>query len=376
MEDAQSHGGLNYGWKCWEGNNQFSSVGGCQPFSSYTPPVYQYNHIMGGFCSITGGYVYRGARFSELYGKYFYADFCLSQIQYLEANDSGGFTNSNLGLLGATNISTFGEDRHGELYCAGLNSGIIYRFMSADCKPVATINSGRDTIDDCGSGYVNLHVPAGDGFDYVWIFNNDTVSFLSGYTATQTGKYILHVANQTCTNSDSVYVNFSSPLNVTFTGLDTLYCIYNPSVTLVPDITGGVFSGRGIFGNVFNPADAGTGTAVITYTYADPSGCSFSNLQSVRVDACLNVEEKFLSETITVYPNPSPGNFQIQVFATVEKKINLEVMDVFGRTIYKEGIQISSGDNLFPINVGAAKGIYIIRFSDDQSMMSMKLIIQ
>ena len=376
MEDAQSHGGLNYGWKCWEGNNQFSSVGGCQPFSSYAPPVYQYNHIMGGFCSITGGYVYRGARFSELYGKYFYADFCLSQIQYLEANDSGGFANSNLGLLGATNISTFGEDRHGELYCAGLNSGIIYRFMSADCKPVATINSGRDTIDDCGSGYVNLRVPAGDGYDYVWIFNNDTVSFLSGYTATQTGKYILHVANQTCTNSDSVYVNFSSPLNVTFTGLDTLYCIYNPSVTLVPDIPGGVFSGRGIFGNVFNPADAGTGTAVITYTYADPSGCSFSNSQSVRVDACLNVEEKFLSETITVYPNPSPGNFQIQVFATVEKKINLEVMDVFGRTIYKESIQISSGDNLFPINVGAAKGIYIIRFSDDQSMMSMKLIIQ
>ena len=83
-----------------------------------------------------------------------------------------------------------------------------------------------------------------------------------------------------------------------------------------------------------------------------------------------------MAKTITVYPNPSPGNFQVQVFATVEKKLNLEVMDVFGRTIYKEGIQISSGDNLFPINVGAAKGIYIIRFSDDQSMMSMKLIIQ
>ncbi len=376
IEVAQSHGGLNYGWKCWEGNNQFSSGGGCQPFSIYSPPVYQYNHVMGGFCSVTGGYVYRGARYNELYGKYFYADFCLSQIQYLEANDSGGYTNSNLGLLGATNISTFGVDKNGELYCAGLNSGIIYRFISSDCKPVATINTGRDTIDDCGLGFVNLHVPAGEGYDYVWIFNNDTVSNSDTYIAIQSGKYILHVANQTCANSDSVYLNFSTPLNVTFTGLDTLYCVYNPQVTLIPDIPGGVFSGHGINGNVFNPAEAGQGVSVITYTYANQSGCTFSHSQSVRVDACLNVPENFLAKTISVYPNPSKGNFQVRVFATTEKKINVEVMDVFGRTFYKKSILISSGDNLFPIYLVAANGVYIIRFSDEQSFVSMKLIIQ
>ena len=144
----------------------------------------------------------------------------------------------------------------------------------------------------------------------------------------------------------------------------------------MPDIPGGIFSGHGINGNVFNPADAGTGVSVITYTYANQSGCTFSHSQSVRVDACLNVPENFLTKTISVYPNPSKGNFQVRVFATTEKKINVEVMDVFGRTFYKKSILISSGDNLLPINLGAANGVYIIRFSDEQSFVSMKLIIQ
>ncbi len=376
MQPAGSPGGLNYGWRCYEANHAFDTSSGCLPYSMYVPPVHQYNHITNSFCSIIGGYIYRGARYQDLYAKYFYSDFCVSQIQYLQTNDSGGYTNTNLGLLGAASISTFGVDRHGELYCAGINSGIIYRFTSVNCSPVATINYGKDTIDDCGTGTVNLFVPSGEGYDYLWIFNGDTVSILSTFTATQTGKYILRVVNQSCSNSDSVYVNLSAPLNVTFAGLDTLYCIYHSSVNLLPDYPGGTFTGRGISGETFSPSVADTGVSVITYTYTSSSGCTFSHSQSVRVDACLNVPENRWTKTIAVYPNPSQGDFYVRSFTSFEKRINMGITDITGRSLWKEDIALSAGDNSFPVHTALAKGIYIIRFTDVQSSASLKMIIQ
>lgn len=375
-QPAGSRGGLNYGWKCWEGNNQFSNALGCQPFSSYVSPVYQYNQLTGGYCSVTGGYVYRGARYQALYGKYFFADFCLSEIQFLESNNSGGYTHTNLGLLGASNISTFGVDRHGEMYCAGLNSGIIYRLMTSDCIPVATINLGNDTIDDCGLGSVNLSVPAGEGHEYIWTLNEDTVSTLPTFSAIQSGNYVLKVANQSCTNSDSVFVNFTVPLDVTFSGLDTLYCIYHAAVNLVPDYPGGIFTGNGIVGETFNPTIADTGVSIVTYTFTNSTGCTFSHSQSVRVDACLNVLENVWTNLVTVYPNPSPGNFFIQAVIPSEKKIQMEIIDVFGRPLLKKEIILSTGNNSIPVNSAFANGIYFIRFSDEKSSTILKIIVQ
>ena len=52
--------GANYGWRVYEGNqctNNDASL--CTP-ANYTAPVFQYGHAAGR-CSITGGYVYRGA---------------------------------------------------------------------------------------------------------------------------------------------------------------------------------------------------------------------------------------------------------------------------------------------------------------------------
>ncbi len=57
-----STGGINYGWRCYEGDSAYNTTG-CQPAASYIPPIFGYGHnnTTGGF-SITGGYVYRGYR--------------------------------------------------------------------------------------------------------------------------------------------------------------------------------------------------------------------------------------------------------------------------------------------------------------------------
>src|SRR5690606_21188454 len=61
--------GINYGWRCYEGNSPYQTSG-CAAQETMTFPVATYNHP-GGRCSVTGGFVYRGENYPNLSGKYF-----------------------------------------------------------------------------------------------------------------------------------------------------------------------------------------------------------------------------------------------------------------------------------------------------------------
>lgn len=115
--------GLNYGWRCYEGNAIYNSSG-CGPLANYTFPVAQYTHAESGGCSLTGGYVYRGTQYPNLYGKYLFSDYCNNRIGYLNTNSIVWTPNSFGG-----NIVSFGEDINGELYVAGISSGTISKLV-------------------------------------------------------------------------------------------------------------------------------------------------------------------------------------------------------------------------------------------------------
>ncbi|QWT87498.1 PQQ-dependent sugar dehydrogenase [Chryseobacterium sp. PCH239] len=116
--------GLNYGWRCYEGNNAYNTAG-CAAQSTMTFPVAVYNHS-GGKCSITGGYVYRGSQYPSLQGKYFFADYCSSQIGMLDTNNTITWTTPYSG----NNFSTFGEDYQKGLYVADLSNGKIFKIST------------------------------------------------------------------------------------------------------------------------------------------------------------------------------------------------------------------------------------------------------
>ncbi|MBK9613731.1 MAG: PQQ-dependent sugar dehydrogenase [Dehalococcoidia bacterium] len=64
-EPAGSTGGNNYGWRCYESNAEYN-FDSCDAGVDYTFPLFEYPHNDStGGCSVTGGYVYRGAMFPE-----------------------------------------------------------------------------------------------------------------------------------------------------------------------------------------------------------------------------------------------------------------------------------------------------------------------
>jgi len=116
---AGTPGGMNFGWDYLEGTHPYE---GTPPQGAQlTPPVAEYNHSQG--CSVTGGYVYRGAM-PEWNGIYLYGDYC-SGIVWGLINSNGGWQNQVL-FNDAGRITSFGQDNSGEVYIA-TNGGQILR---------------------------------------------------------------------------------------------------------------------------------------------------------------------------------------------------------------------------------------------------------
>lgn len=127
FQPANSPGGENYGWPIVEGLHCFQrddcSTAGLQL------PVLEYDHGQG--CSVTGGYVYRGAAQPSLTGAYFYGDYCSGRIWALSRDAPGQWVNREM-LDTELNISSFGEDETGEVYVLDLNGGAVYRLIDQE----------------------------------------------------------------------------------------------------------------------------------------------------------------------------------------------------------------------------------------------------
>jgi glucose/arabinose dehydrogenase len=114
--------GNNYGWRRMEGTHCFNPETRCRQNLDLVDPVTEYVHEQGR-CSVTGGYVYRGTAIPTFLGTYIFGDFCSGEIW--------GYRDGHTRLLRETGlqISSFGEDREGELYVVDYG-GEIFRIIA------------------------------------------------------------------------------------------------------------------------------------------------------------------------------------------------------------------------------------------------------
>jgi glucose/arabinose dehydrogenase len=116
--------GGNYGWRLFEGNEAFDNPKR-RPAPEFVAPVATYGREDG--CSVTGGYVYRGAKVPALRGHYLYADFCSGKVWALPAQDGPGRAPRQVATVSGP--SSFGEDQAGELYVTSFDGG-LYRLVA------------------------------------------------------------------------------------------------------------------------------------------------------------------------------------------------------------------------------------------------------
>ncbi|MGI9589781.1 MAG: PQQ-dependent sugar dehydrogenase, partial [Myxococcota bacterium] len=131
---AGTASGLNLGWRCYEGESEFNTAG-CG--SGYFMPIHTPAHSTGN-CSITGGFVYRGAAEPGLTGRYFFTDFCNTAIRTVTRNGSEFLVDEVLPAGAIAQPVAFGEDSAGELYIASL-AGDVFRIRDNSPREVPAL---------------------------------------------------------------------------------------------------------------------------------------------------------------------------------------------------------------------------------------------
>lgn len=125
FQPADSPGGENYGWRCYEGNATYNT-GGCLGADNYRFPVHTYENSSSVGCSVNGGFVYRGAAYPLLYGKYLFSDYCSGRIWALSKNEADEWISTEIFNGPNFHYTTMGEDQEGEIYMGSID-GRIYQ---------------------------------------------------------------------------------------------------------------------------------------------------------------------------------------------------------------------------------------------------------
>ena len=135
--------GANFGWPCYEGLLHQSGYEGkplCQALYAQGPQAVQmpevaYYHSVSS-SAVVGGAFYTGTAFpSRYYGAYFYADYAIGFIRYLQVNDAGVVTGPATGFAtGRAGPVYFTTDGDNLLYLAIL-TGELRRIRATDSNP-------------------------------------------------------------------------------------------------------------------------------------------------------------------------------------------------------------------------------------------------
>ncbi len=119
--------------------------------------------------------------------------------------------------------------------------------------------------------------------------------------------------------------------------------------------------------NTITGLSAGTYTVTVTAACGETTSATF-NIQNVVTG--VNVYD--LSESLTISPNPSNGNFIITSTSNIGK-FNLKIYDVLGKIVHEENY---SSVMQKEINTNLSPGVYFIKLNSDNSTFTYKIIVE
>ncbi|HFA49670.1 MAG TPA: T9SS type A sorting domain-containing protein [Bacteroidetes bacterium] len=213
FQPVGSPGGQNYGWSCREGTLDFNA-GQCFAGGVYTDPIFEYGHSLAeGDCSISGGVVYRGLEYGDLFGKYLFTDFCSGRIWVLDKNGNEVDV-VEAGDFGDNDFTMLEENASGEIFVTGFFSNKIFKVVSGNCEPVAHIEGASEITLAAGQEAV-LELLHGPGFTYQWLLDGMPISGETGasITTSSPGTFsavVTNTANNCSAVSNAVQINISN----------------------------------------------------------------------------------------------------------------------------------------------------------------------
>jgi glucose/arabinose dehydrogenase len=361
-------GGLNYGWRCYEGEVPFNTAG-CQSEASYAEPFFTYPNPAAG-CSVTGGFVYRGSIHPDMYGMYVFADFCNGKIWGIRPQVTP-VRAIQLADISNYQISTFGEDAQGELYLALLGQGRIQKLTNLCLQPTLALSDSILCMDE------PLTLTAGNltpGTEVKWYRDNELVTSILAtdfnwsitVPAPASGLYRVEIPDSTCTlTSISRFADMEIGLgpvvfqsgDTLFSGLPCPHCQWIQNGNPIP----------GANGDFYVP----TATGTYWLEFVSDRGCIY---KSVAVD--IVVSETVMPEEVekfTVSPNPTDGIARLELVLKHDEPYMVSMTDALNRQLFMQTHDTARLS--LPIDLRALPaGTYLLKVELPGALVTRKIV--
>ncbi|MDP1621358.1 MAG: T9SS type A sorting domain-containing protein [Bacteroidales bacterium] len=190
---------------------------------------------------------------------------------------------------------------------------------------------------------------------------------------------IVDRGSQIDTITKTAYIQVAPVINVV-ANPDTMVCWYQ-TITLDATTPGAV-------SYLWTPGGATTPTIDVTYAQygigahnfnvlVDMGACQDSKTISTYLDACTRIGEKSKDVSISVFPNPSHGEFTLEMNASQSVVADLSITNNLGISVYTETDVPINGKTLKNLNLsGLGSGLYLLNIQNGEMKISQKILIK
>lgn len=252
-------------------------------------------------------------------------------------------------------------------------NGCVTNSLVADVTvhiPVVPTIVANGPVQFCNGGNVILSIEENYA-SYLWNSGSTT----SQAVITQSGSYYITVMDQFGCIDSSLQ---SAPVDVTVWAPQPEMSIVGSTI-IVTDSTnysgfqwylnGNVIPGANGPTYAINPTGSGNYEVEVT----DANGCTGRSLR-FEMTCCVGITDPDFEGEVNVYPNPTNGEFIVELDFVTGKQVTVELMDITGRSLWVDGIGVvETMRHQYDLSE-QANGVYFLRVTADGSMAFVKLI--
>jgi hypothetical protein len=214
----------------------------------------------------------------------------------------------------------------------------------------ATVANSTD-MTPCEGENITL---TGSGADtYVW--DNSVTDAVAFTPPTGTTVYTVTGTETAtgCSTAATISITPDALPVVNYTEATTTVCDYFTPITLTEGTpAGGTFSGTGVTGSTFDPAQT-AGNYDVTYSYTDANNCSGFDVVTFTVSTCLGLANENAT-VFTIYPNPTTGLVNVNGLVAGDK-IQVYTAEATNSTITVDLNSFANGTYVIFVNETASQ---------------------